>query len=69
MIHSQICLTPCLSIISWKISPPVFPINLVSGLAKLQIIGGGESAHTIRPSPVSGHAEEDLHRFCWLVCC
>lgn len=27
-LNSQTCLTLCLSIISWKISPPVFPINL-----------------------------------------
>lgn len=28
--NAQICLTLCLSIISWNISPPVFPINLFS---------------------------------------
>jgi hypothetical protein len=25
--YPKICLTPCLSIISWKISPPVFPMK------------------------------------------
>ena len=27
MVHVQTCLTPCRSIISWKISPPLLPMN------------------------------------------
>lgn len=46
MSNSQICLTPCLNIISWKISPPLSPTNLYRPPRQSQFpIQTGSSRH------------------------
>lgn len=60
------CFTPCLSIISWNISPPVIPMKLtyVSYFGTLVI--GGE--HTIRPYPAAACFVRVAPHFCVVLC-
>jgi hypothetical protein len=37
------CFTPCLSIISWKISPPVIPMNLRKAYVSVPVDGAGQA--------------------------
>ena len=45
--YVQMCLTPCLSIISWKISPPVMPTKVWSISCGLYGLSGCTSRHLV----------------------